>query len=55
MDVLCAYHAKSADICLWVIANCKHITDNETVVSWVKASEEHLKSLNDGPVMVSIR
>jgi hypothetical protein len=52
MDLLCAYHAKSEDMCRWVIANCdESVTDNLTVNSWLAACKAHLQSLSDGPVL----
>lgn len=46
MDLIPGYHAKSPDICSWVIQNYSHVTDNTTVVAWVAACREHLKQLN---------
>ena len=46
MDVIPGYHAKSRDICEWVIQNYSHVTDNMTVVAWVTACREYLQQLN---------
>jgi len=46
MDLIPGYHAKSPDICNWVIQNYSHVTDNMTVVAWVTACREYLKQLN---------
>jgi len=46
MDLIPGYHAKTTDICHWVIQNYSHVTDNMTVVAWVAACQEYLKSLN---------
>lgn len=46
MDVIPGYHAKSRDICEWVIQNYSHVTDNMTVVAWVNACRQHLQQLN---------
>jgi hypothetical protein len=46
MDLIPGYHAKSPDICQWVIQNYSHVTDNMTVVAWVTACQEYLKQLN---------
>jgi hypothetical protein len=46
MDLIPGYHAKTTDICHWVIQNYEQVTDNMTVVAWVAACQEYLKSLN---------
>ena len=46
MDLIPGYHAKSPDICQWVIQNYSHVTGNMTVVAWVNACREYLKQLN---------
>lgn len=53
MDLLCGYHAKQVDVCQWVIDNVDDTVDNITVKAWVQACKDHLKSLNDGPEIVS--
>ena len=46
MDLIPGYHAKTTDICHWVIQNYSHVKDNMTVVAWVAACREYLKQLN---------
>jgi hypothetical protein len=46
MDLIPGYHAKTEDICKWVINNYQQVTDNQTVVAWVAACKEYLNSLN---------
>ena len=45
MDLIPGYHAKTPDVCEWVIQNYEHVTDNITVVAWVAACQEYLNSL----------
>ena len=46
MDLIPGYHAKNTETCNWVIKKYSHVTDNMTVVAWVAACQEYLKSLN---------
>jgi hypothetical protein len=55
MNILCGYHAQSADTCHWVINNYANSIGNITVELWVKACKEYLESINDGPALVSTR
>ena len=53
MKMLCGYHSKSREICEWVVKNVSLDTDNITVKQWVIESMDRLKSLNEGPDLVS--
>jgi len=45
MDILCGYHAKSKDMCEWVLANTIENSDNITVQLWREACKEQLAKL----------
>lgn len=53
MNMLCGYHAKSIQGCMWVLRNTPETSTNLTEQRWRDACEQYLESLFGGPDMAS--